>query len=1249
MLALSTDSPASQGGAAAAAAASATTVSDDGIEDKYKKMTQREHIYKISDTYVGSAETVHEALCLLNGEGQFVFCDSVSYVPALYKIVDELLVNAWDQRIRLEMEQRRNPSAKFHAVQNLKISIGAPTESSDARTANQIVVYNDGEGIDIAMHPKHGIYTVELIFAHLLTSTNYTRAEQLTGGKNGFGAKLANVFSHRFEVVTVDAKRHLKYTQVYENNMQTIHPPVIKPCKGSPYTQITMVPDLERFGMTHWNAAMIQIVQKRAYDMAACMGVGTAVYFNDQRINCNGIEAYMGMFPTVAAHGVVHEIVNERWEIGASMSDDGFRQVSFVNGIATLKGGKHVDYIANALAKKMVELIQRKKKIVVKVSYVKENLILFVKALIANPSFDSQTKETLTTSVSKFGSRCDVPDRFIDRLAKMGMLDRVVELHQFKEESKQKKDCRKRQRLSGIPKLDDANLAGGARSAECTLILTEGDSAKAMAVAGLAVVGRDTYGVFPLRGKMLNTREKQMTAKGKDQIANNAEIIAMKKILGLETGKKYTTLDDLRYGHVMIMTDQDVDGSHIKALFMNWIATSWPELMDLGFITSMITPIIKVRKGTREKAFYSIGQYLDWKEAEPGARSWTVKYYKGLGTSTTAEAKEYFRKLHQVHYEKTDQSEETLDMAFARERADDRKAWMQTYDERNTLDATLKNVRYEKFINEELIHFAVYDLQRSIGHVMDGLKPSQRKILFGCFKRKLTKEIKVAQLAGYVSEHTGYHHGEQSLNMAIIGMAQQFIASNNINLLQPNGQFGTRLQGGKDAASPRYIFTLLSPLTTALFPQADMPLLEYLEDDGSTVEPKHYAPILPVALINGVVGVGMGYSTSVPMYNPLAICDAFLARLSGGPLADGAAHTAFPMLQPYYHGFTGTILQVAEKTFMTKGRYKITSFKTVEILELPVGTWTDDYKAFLETLLVDYQPPSTMSKRTTAAAAASKSGRAGVLRHYSSHSTESTVHFVLEFKPDALQHWIKECASTDPHMDYFEKALRLTSKISLSNMNLFNCNGVIQKYETPVAIMEEFYQPRLDMYAERKAYMLAQMMREIEVLRHKIRFIEQIIADEIVVHKRSKAELITVLEELQYPRLAHEANTGIGGGGSGDGVSYNYLLNMPIYSMTLDTVANLREMLCERQDKHDTLDGTTSEQLWHGELAHFREQYTTMLKKAAAEEKKSMRKSKVAAAGDGTTSTKAKKPAASKKKSATSTTKKAAATTVVTT
>ena len=184
------------------------------------------------------------------------------------------------------------------------------------------------------------------------------------------------------------------------------------------------------------------------------------------------------------------------------------------------------------------------------------------------------------------------------------------------------------------------------------------------------------------------------------------------------------------------------------------------------------------------------------------------------------------------HYLWSDSTNESMNLAFNKKQSDLRKDWLYQYNEKQILNSKEVNIPVEKFIHKELIHFSNSDTKRSIGSLFDGLKPSQRKILYSCFKRKLYSEIRVAQLAGYVSENAAYHHGETSLQGAIIGMAQNYVGSNNINLLEPNGQFGTRIMGGGDAASSRYIHTELNKLTQTIYPKEDMPLLDYVEDDG---------------------------------------------------------------------------------------------------------------------------------------------------------------------------------------------------------------------------------------------------------------------------------------------------------------------------------------------------------------------------------------------------------------------------------
>lgn len=427
----------------------------------------------------------------------------------------------------------------------------------------------------------------------------------------------------------------------------------------------------------------------------------------------------------------------------------------------------------------------------------------------------------------------------------------------------------KRTRISGLTKLDDANNAGTKNSGKCTLILTEGDSAKSLAVSGLSVVGRDNFGVFPLRGKLLNVREASHA-----QITANAEINAIKQILGLQHGKKYDDASSLRYGHLMIMTDQDHDGSHIKGLIINMLDHFWPTLLQVpGFLLEFITPIVKVTKGKgntrQEKTFFTIPEYEAWKEENDDGKSWSIKYYKGLGTSTTEDAKKYFSNMgkHLKPFETaTPESRDLVDMAFNKKKADDRKEWLRKFQPGTYMDHRVDEIPIADFVNKELILFSMADNARSIPSAVDGLKPGQRKILFSCFKRNLKSEIKVAQLAGYVSEHSAYHHGEQSLCTTVVGMAQNFVGSNNLPLLEPLGQFGTRLQGGKDAASPRYIFTSLSPLARAVYHPLDDALLNYLNDDGQSIEPEWYLPIIPLLLINGGEGIGTGWSTSIPNY-----------------------------------------------------------------------------------------------------------------------------------------------------------------------------------------------------------------------------------------------------------------------------------------------------------------------------------------------------------------------------------------------
>ncbi|KAG6581568.1 DNA topoisomerase 2, partial [Cucurbita argyrosperma subsp. sororia] len=1148
------------------------------IEEMYQKKTQLEHILLRPDTYVGSIEKHTQNLWVY--ENDKMVHRSVTYVPGLYKIFDEILVNAADNK-------QRDPS-----MDSLKVVIDAEQ--------NFISVFNNGDGVPVEVHQEEKVYVPELIFGHLLTSSNYDDTEKkTTGGRNGYGAKLTNIFSTEFVIETADGRRMKKYKQVFSDNMGKKSEPIITKCKeGDNWTKVTFKPDLAKFNMTHLEDDVVALMKKRVLDLAGCLGKTVKVELNGQRVPVKSFQDYVDFYLKSAAAFQTeppkryHIRPNERWEIVVTLSEGQFQQVSFVNGIATIKGGTHVDYITNQIANYVMTVVNKKNKNAnVKAHNVKSYLWVFINALIDNPAFDSQTKETLTIRQSSFGSACELTPDFLKNVAtKSGIMDSVLSWVNFKQSKDLKKtDGAKTEKISGIEKLEDANCAGGKNSEKCTLILTEGDSAKALAMAGLGVVGRDFYGVFPLRGKLLNVRE----ASSK-QITENKEIQYIKQILGLQQGKEYNNAKALRYGHLMIMTDQDHDGSHIKGLLINFIHSFWPSLLRVpSFLVEFITPIVKAthRNGT-VLSFYTMPEYEAWKDNLRGnASGWSIKYYKGLGTSTSKEGREYFEQLakHKKDFIWQDEHDgEAIELAFSKKKIEERKNWLRQFEAGTHLDQSEKLIKYSDFVNKELILFSMADLQRSIPSMVDGLKPGQRKILFCSFKRNFIKEAKVSQFSGYVSEHSAYHHGEQSLASTIIGMAQDFVGSNNINLLLPNGQFGTRNHGGKDHASSRYIYTKLSNATRFLFPKDDDKLLNYLNEDGQSIEPTWYMPIIPTVLVNGSEGIGTGWSSYIPNYNPRDIIRNVRRMLNGEAM--------LPM-DPWYRGFSGTIEKTATKeggtSYTVSGIIEEVSDTTLRITELPVRRWTNDYKDFLDSVT------RVSTKNDKDKEKAAKDPFIEQADHHSDDKTVSIdVHLTEENMILAMQEGLK-------------KKFKLTTTVSTSNMHLFDANGVIKKYDTPEQILEEFFPLRLEFFEKRKRNLLENLETELLKLENKVRFILAVVNGEIIVSNRRRVDLFHELQEkgfTPFPKKTKSVEPEVAGASNetdeaeespevvkGERVSdYEYLLALAIGTLTIEKV----QELCNERDKFkgevEELRKATPKSLWLKDLDYLEKELDEM-------------------------------------------------------
>lgn len=1145
------------------------------VEEKFQKMDPHEHVLALPDTYIGGIqEDTHDMWVYDEGTNKIIK-KAIKYVPGLYKICDEIFVNACDQTIRDK------------TCKTIRIDID--------KEKGLISCYNDGEnGVPVVIHKTEKIYVPEMIVGHLRTSGNYKQTGKTVGGKNGYGVKLANIFSSKFKIEVVDKKNNSKYNQTFTENMYKKSRPKITELDedtDKSYIKISLVPDFERFGIAGLTDDFIALLKKRVFDIAAFTDSTVKVFLNGLLLNVSNFKNYIEMFYNEMPP-YSYSTVNDRWTICAVYDpESGYRQISHVNGICTFKGGSHERHVIDQIVGNLSDQIKKKHKdLKFKNSQIKDNITLFIKSTIEDPSFSSQIKEELTSKLSTFGSRCDIPDDFYKGMAKTGIIDEVVSFAKAKLISTmEKSDGKKTASLHGMPKLRDANWAGSRKSKECRLILTEGDSAATFAIAGREVAGHDKYGVFPLKGKPLNVRN----ATNK-QLVDNEEIKKIKQIMGLKQGAEYDDdLTGLRYGGIIILTDQDVDGSHIKGLLINFIHHFWPSLLKVrGFIQTLATPIIKVwktndTKKKNPKVFYTLTDFEKWMERNEGnTRGWTKpKYYKGLGTSTDAEAKESFEDLDGkiINYVSSDFDETTkaINLVFDKKNTEDRKRWLENYDRGSILDNDNKNVEIHEFVNRDLIHFSNYDVERSIPSICDGFKPSLRKVMFGCFLRKIFKEeIKVAQLVGFISDKAAYHHGEASLEGAIVGMAQNFVGSNNINLLMPNGNFGNRTQGGNNASSSRYIFTQITEITPLIFRKEDEYIYEYNDDDGKPIEPVSYCPIIPMLLVNGCIGIGTGYSTRIPSFNPKDIINNIERMIKGKKPK---------IMVPWYRGFTGDVIEKESKngvSYETSGKYVILNQNTIQITELPIcfgtsGFWTDNYKLFLEGLLID----KSIKKGGGGGGSGGKK-ITNILTDIEDFCGNNTIDYRITFDKGVLQELIKE--------GRIMEVLKLTSSVSMNNLVAYNSNGVVHRYGNVMEILEEYFGYRMKLYEKRKEYILRLLKNELDLISWKVKFIEMVISGDIVVFEKNKtvkkSVIIERLEELEFPKLS--SNSGID---KEDGKSYGYITNLSLFSLTEEELEKLRRENEIKLAEYKEYEEASIADLWMKELKELEKAYDKWL------------------------------------------------------
>ncbi len=1062
--------------------------------ENYQTLSHLEQILLRPNMYIGSVENVIQEEYILSNNNRIIK-SKTNFNEGLVRIFIEPLCNAIDN-------MHRGSNQTY-----IKVNI-----TDD----NKLEIENNGQGIPI--EKKDGIYIPEIIFGRLLSSSNYDDSKERKGsGINGLGVKLSNIFSNNFEIKIVDIDRNLSYVQKWSNNMKNTNEPVIRKdnkAKKNNIVEIKITPDLNYFNLKSSDyKKLFPYMTKKVIDTAfICSSI--KVYLNNEIIQIKTIEDYAKYYLDEISKDKI-SVITQNYEIlivANNFANDNCI-VSFVNGIETPDGGCHIDAITNLLYEYYANKNKNQK---FKWNDIKKFFHIFCKFEIDKPKFNSQLKSKLTAPKIKV----DIPTQ---KLNKFEVSDIIKEYLEEKNDKKMKNELT-RPRKQKIEGLDQANKAGSKESDKCVLIITEGLSAKTFACVGIkygcfGVKGRDYFGIYPIRGKLLNVRNAN-----RDQIQKNREINDIMQILNVKNGKS-------DYGKILLLTDSDVDGNHIEGLFINFIELLCPAM--LTNIYTMRTPILKVPKGKSFHYFYDEYQANDYIQ-ENNIKN--AKYFKGLGSNNQDDIKDIFGKnVVQYSYD-NEKDKDNLELAFSNKKnySDKRKEWLGNYqrcyiDENNPLPVS-------SFINKEFIRFSIDDCDRSLPSVVDGFKTSQRKVFYGVIEKNLKysgNTIKVAQLGALVAQITNYHHGETNLYETIIRMTHNHVGSNNIALLAQDGMMGTRLMGGKDAASPRYIFTKMNELTSLIFKREDEPLLMPEMDDGDEVEYSFYVPIIPMIVINGCVGIGTGWSTSIPCYDPAKIIELLLTKLSG--------KDANIELKPFYNGFQGEIKKISENKYECKGIIKKIKNLEYEISELPIDLWIDNFKEYLDDLVINKK-----------------------IKNYVNHSTTETPSFKITINDDEVL------------MDINKK---LTSTISTTNLVCLDINKKIKKYDSVLDIINEHYNIRLDYYERRRLHIINELIEKLCILNNKYRFLKCIIEDDIIIYKKPMKEVNKILEQHEFDLHPSDNN-------------YNYLVDLQFRHATKEKLEDLRKLIDQAKKDLDYFKNITDKELWINELSILKNELT---------------------------------------------------------
>ena len=1165
----------------------------------YKTLTDIEHVYIRPDTYIGSDNISEQNELIYDSEINKIVSSTVELPEGIKRLYLEILSNAGDncdvsrragldpQKIEVYMDNNQIKIKNYGLHIPVKKICLEKTQGG-----SNVVDYNENKDNDFFWLP-------EFIFGQFRTSNNYDKDKKNMGnvaGRNGYGAKLVNIFSKKFNVSVCDPEEGKIFTGRWQNNMykdSENKKPDIEIKEGEykyGWVEISYILDFQRFKLQEYSSKDIQLFSKIALDFSFTCKI--KIIFNDKTLDFRSIRDYAKLYWDNEIVDHKNTLVAYKWakksnekltnsgkekkileakspddipelEILILDTPDNGRCVSYVNGLITSDGGAHVNAVQIPIFKYLTKLLnegkkKQDKKFNISPKNIRPHLSFIVNARVGNPAYNSQSKTKLTSPNISFSFGDNELKKFNDWEI-IGRLRAEMEAIAYKNASDS--DGKKRKHIE-MDSGEDAGDAGTKNSMKCSLFLVEGKSAANYPQKRICMLkgGKKFNGYMPLKGKFLNVT-KASTVK----YSGNKVISSIKQIIGLREGVDYTldhNIETLRYGFIILTVDADDDGMHIMAHLLNFFREKFPGLLKRNMIGYLRTPMVKVFKNNKIlHRFFNQKAFESWSKTAKNKSTLNIKYYKGLGTSNDKDIEDDLVHAPTIVCFYDDECVKNFNVAFHEDNAEERKKWIVKWRDVSQVDdiisvniseisnseEAIKAQDISQFLNRELVSYSVASLFRAIPSEYDHLKESQRKALYSAlvyfnYDPKKGKSIKTGRFANKAADMSHYHHGEKSLTDTIIKMAQDFTGSNNFGYFKKDGQFGTRADGGENAADARYSETHLTWWVPFVYQKESIDLIERRKVEDEDAEPLWLPGVIPMGIVNGTNGIATGWSTSSPSHNPLDVIKWYKTRCTDvdpepiSPWFDDYAgrmeivdrnnkgektiiteeeilptdiNTKNPITSPtrLLHQIDDDDKEIdrenlaifrhaknSKYTLKTYGKYEVTKFHkndgpVITITELPIKTWIGRYRKWLESELHKKGPDKYIFDMVDS-------------------STTEKPHFEI--------HWNSRVK------EFNYNTLHLIRNFGLSNITLIDHDGFPTKYDSIENVMEKYYINMVKHYEQVRANRIMFEEEKVKSLNNKIKFVTSVLNKDIILLRVKEEEIKQKMKELEIPYDIYE-------------------------------------------------------------------------------------------------------------------------------